>query len=343
MTTETILNQLGVTLSEAKAFILNNVGQPRVIYDVAAQHSLTYDMLAEILNDESIDANVVKSFFQGQGFDTSSEQPTLASTPNDSLDLSLTTVLGLSEEAITEDNWNQNITDYQQVLTDISWEGLADVLSSFDWDGWANDLQELANNFAPDSSWLYSFSDWYEQLSGSDFDTTFERTEWIWDDVDTVLSNSSSDTNESNTSNSSSTVDLSSYEELLSIFGMNLDDVTSSSITNMFANNYNGGSLNDFFANMGWSQYIEQMSNLSSTLYNETLDMNSYMSFFDNLNFDIQGYLDAVYAMDWDAYLDGAISRLDIYDYYNQFYPTSANINQVEPTGVYAEAYVDFA
>lgn len=69
MTAETHLQQYGITIAQAKKFILDNVNKPSNIYSVAKQFGVTNDMLAEIVG--GVTAGDVKGWFAVRGFDAS--------------------------------------------------------------------------------------------------------------------------------------------------------------------------------------------------------------------------------------------------------------------------------
>lgn len=66
MSAQTHLASLGVTMAQAKEFILANVSTPVNIYNVAKQFGVTNDMLAEIYG--GVTAADVKAFFVAHGF-----------------------------------------------------------------------------------------------------------------------------------------------------------------------------------------------------------------------------------------------------------------------------------
>lgn len=67
MSTSEHLAQLGVTLAEARDFILQNVQQPSVIYNISVQNQITAQMLAEIYG--GVTADDVVAFFNASGLD----------------------------------------------------------------------------------------------------------------------------------------------------------------------------------------------------------------------------------------------------------------------------------
>ena len=72
--TEALLSQYGVSFSEARNFIYNNLDNPLTIYDTAAQFNVTYDMLAELYGQEVTGAEV-KNFFSSHSLPTSNNTP----------------------------------------------------------------------------------------------------------------------------------------------------------------------------------------------------------------------------------------------------------------------------
>ncbi|SBS25799.1 hypothetical protein MAQ5080_00369 [Marinomonas aquimarina] len=307
MTTEELLNQLGVSLDEARTFILNNVSTPEVIYNIAAQNAIGFDMLAEILDDPAINAGEVRSFFNSFGLDTSSEAPVLSSnneeptTPSaDSFDLSLEGILDLESNALATGDWGQLITDYQNTLNNFDWsvwgDQLTDILATFDWSAWASSLQDLANQYAQDGSWLTDFKDWYETITGAEFDSTFSRSDWTWDDTDSYLG--------SETESSVNDLDLSAYADLLASYGISLDSGSSFP-----------ASITDYLASIG----------------NGEFDINGYIEFFNSVNFD--DYIDNIVA---GIDLDAIAAR-----YSNMDWSSVYNAAPVAPTGVVEDLPMD--
>lgn len=313
MTTEEILNQLGVSLDEARAFILNNVSTPEVIYNIAAQNNIGFEMLAEILDDPSINASDVRSFFGSFGLDTSSETPVLntndeePSTPSaDTFDLSLEGVLELESSALATGDWDQLITEYQNTLNNFDWsvwgEQLTDILATFDWSAWASNLQSLANQYAQDGSWLTEFKDWYETIAGAEFDSTFSRSDWSWDDTDSYLG-----ANDSETESSSNDIDLSAYADILASYGISLDSISSG------------------------SSFPASISNYLASIGNGEFDINGYLEFFNNTNFD--QYIDNIVA---GIDLDAIAAR-----YSNMDWSSAYSAAPVVPTGVAEDLPMD--
>ena len=69
MSTSEHLAQLGVTIEQAREFIINHVNQPSVIYAVSVQNAITANMLAEIYG--GVTESDVINFFNTSGFDGS--------------------------------------------------------------------------------------------------------------------------------------------------------------------------------------------------------------------------------------------------------------------------------
>jgi len=70
MTTESYLAQLGATIETAKNFIMSNVAEPRIIYDICKTFSVNNDMIAEVLQSEfpGLTGQGVSDFFDANGF-----------------------------------------------------------------------------------------------------------------------------------------------------------------------------------------------------------------------------------------------------------------------------------
>lgn len=69
MTTSEYLANLGVTMQQAKDYIMANLGSPATIFNTCAQFGVTNQMLADIYG--GVTADQVESFFDSQGLDGS--------------------------------------------------------------------------------------------------------------------------------------------------------------------------------------------------------------------------------------------------------------------------------
>ena len=237
MTAQKLLQQYGISLAEAKQFLIDNIGTPKTIYNIAAQYNISFAMLAEIYGDDSIDGDAVKSFFSVQGFDASSDTPTIddssqeddSSSDDDQVSLDLDSILTLDTSAFGSDDWNQILTEYQSSIENFDWSSFGDdlalMLQTFDWEAWAQNLQEIANSLAADSSWLTGFEDWYEAVAGTDFDATFDRSGWVWDDVDEYLDDLDGYLDDALTNFDFSSIDWSLYADTLAMFGLSINDI----------------------------------------------------------------------------------------------------------------------
>lgn len=70
MSAETYLAQFGVTVAQAREFILSNVNSPGTIFSVADQFGVTTDMLAEIVGG-GFTGDDVTAWFAARGFNAS--------------------------------------------------------------------------------------------------------------------------------------------------------------------------------------------------------------------------------------------------------------------------------
>lgn len=273
MTAEELLAQYNISLNEARQFLIDNIGTPQTIYSVAAQYNISFAMLAEIYGDDSIDGDAVKSFFSVQGFDTTSDTPSEESSDDDSssddsISLDLDSILTLDVTSIDAEGWDQILAEYQASIESFDWSSFGDQLSQmlmeFDWDAWAAQIQELANSLATDSSWLSEFEDWYEAVAGTDFDDTFDRSEWVWDDVDDYLD------------------ELDEYLDDLDEYLDDLDDYLEDVLANFD------------FSSIDWSIYAETLALFGLTTSDieilisqlENIDLSVYADLFASLGFD---------------------------------------------------------
>ncbi|SBS25797.1 hypothetical protein MAQ5080_00368 [Marinomonas aquimarina] len=253
MTAQELLQQYGISLAEARQFLIDNIGTPETIYNIAAQYNITFAMLADIYGDDSIDGDAVKSFFSVQGFDTSLDVPTLEDSSQDDIPVNLDSILVLDPNAFGTDNWDQILTEYQSSIENFDWgtfgEELTLMLQTFDWEAWAQNLQEIANTLANDSSWLAGFEDWYEAVAGSDFDATFDRSLWVWDDVDDYLDDLDVYWQDVVANFDFSSIDWSVYADTLAMFGLTANDIQ---LIVSQLNNIDLSLYADLFASLGF-------------------------------------------------------------------------------------------
>ena len=101
----TLLASYGISFDEAKSFIYSNLSTPSVIYEVAGNYGVTFEMLAELYG-QSVTETEVKAFFSYLGFDTSSSKPIteISYSPNLALALAaysstISTVAALADES----------------------------------------------------------------------------------------------------------------------------------------------------------------------------------------------------------------------------------------------------
>lgn len=141
MSAETYLAQFGVTVAQAREFILSNVNNPGTIFSVADQFGVTTDMLAEIVGG-GFTGDDVSAWFSARGFDANQLDDTSSGTggellPDDMAALaSLVTLntntgtLSNSElraaviTAIGHDGFAEN--DYWDAFDPSSYEGASD-------------------------------------------------------------------------------------------------------------------------------------------------------------------------------------------------------------------------
>lgn len=263
MTAQELLQQYGISLAEARQFLLDNIGSPETIYNLAAQYNITFAMLADIYGDDSIDGDAVKSFFSVQGFDTSLDVPTIEDSSQDDIPVNLDSILVLDPNTFETDNWDQILTEYQSTIENFDWstfgEELTLMLQTFDWEAWALEVQELANTLASDSSWLTDFEDWYEAIAGTDFDATFDRSMWIWDDVDEYLDNLDVYWQDVVANFDFSSIDWSLYADTLAMFGLTTTDIELivSQLNNIDLSIYEGLFTSLGFINTDLSMQVE--------------------------------------------------------------------------------------
>lgn len=214
MSASELLAQYGITFQQARDFIHNNLNSPAIIYSTAAQYGITFDMLGELYAD-GVSGAEVKSFFSSKGYSTENNMPIMMTTPIvpddlilDDLDLTLDSVLNLSDEEIQNSDWNTLITDYQTALMNFNWSAwgnnIEEILSDYDWAEWAQELEEMASNLATDNTWLNSLATFYSDVySTLDLSSLFSDDLWQWDD------------------SSENSFDLNKYLDLLTNLGIN--------------------------------------------------------------------------------------------------------------------------
>lgn len=73
VSTQEYLSSLGVSMDQARQFILSNLATPGTIFNVAYENRVTSGMLAEVLSNDfyGLNSAIVESYFDGLGFDGS--------------------------------------------------------------------------------------------------------------------------------------------------------------------------------------------------------------------------------------------------------------------------------
>lgn len=145
----------GISFDDAKSFVYDNIGFPKVIYDAAATYDITFGMLAELYG-QGVTETQVKAFFSSHGLDISTPQPLV--------NLSLSTKLAaFSVEDMSVSNIATEETPYVDTLiSDESWTGNRILYSfptsipsshflegretSVGWRSLTSDEQEVFNN-----------------------------------------------------------------------------------------------------------------------------------------------------------------------------------------------------
>ena len=71
MTTQEYLSKYGVTLEEARDFVMNNLDHLDVVYNTAKEFGVNNDMLADIVSSDfpGVTGKIVNNFFNQHGFD----------------------------------------------------------------------------------------------------------------------------------------------------------------------------------------------------------------------------------------------------------------------------------
>lgn len=156
MTTESYLAQLGATMETAKDFIMGNVSEPRIIYDICKFFSVNNDMIAEVLQSvfPGLTGQSVSDFFNANGFNGS--ELGFNSTP--------------TEENI-DDN-NTNIYDIETILSKTFYtmdqeEGTFDIngpINAFTASAFNESLQNDKTFNLVNNSWVLDTSE-VDQLS----------------------------------------------------------------------------------------------------------------------------------------------------------------------------------
>lgn len=135
MTTSQYLAQFGVSLQDAKNFIMANINNVGNIYTVAKSFGITNQMLAEIYG--GVTANDVKNFFQAHGFDPNALENMVQEYQSDFLDddmnelsflVSLNTYSGELSTASLRAKIiaNTNEADYNKAFSPTTYNGYSD-------------------------------------------------------------------------------------------------------------------------------------------------------------------------------------------------------------------------
>lgn len=252
------LAQYGVSFQQARDFIHSNLNSPQVIYNVAAQYGVTFDMLGELYAD-NVTGSTVKSFFESLdlGLDTSNDAPTVTAsipTPIEMPDLSIDGLLNLSDEVlITGYDWDSLISDYQEALSNIDWSAwnttLESTLADFDWEAWASELQAYADILANDDSWI---SDLEDLFGNSNLEDLFDD-DMAWPDITGEDLNSTLDD-----------INWDDYAGYLAQFG-----ITEEQFSTLLAQAFDAvdwTAIMDQIANFDWEGYADMLTSSLSEL-----------------------------------------------------------------------------
>lgn len=283
------LAQYGVSFQQARDFIHSNLNSPQVIYNVAAQYGVTFEMLGELYADGVSDITV-KNFFAAQGFNTTDNTPTMPTISNpdttgetdtsdeedtsdetdtpdtaDMPDLSIDELLDLSDETLLAGyDWDSLISEYQAALSDIDWSTwsttLESALAEFDWEAWASEIQAYANILASDDSWITELESYF---GNTDFDDLFDDSAWE-DITDEDISDSLDDINWD---------DYSAYleqygfteEQFSSLISQAFDAVDWDTIMNQLMN-FDWQGYADMLAEADFSSYLQNLEDLYSNM-----------------------------------------------------------------------------
>jgi outer membrane protein assembly factor BamB len=131
--TSSHLASLGVTLQQAREFVLHNLGNPKLIFDVAMSNKISSSMLAEIVANDvpGITGSLVEAFFSQAGLPGNSLREFAAS------DKSVTDYVFLSDlvqgniylyNPLTGDN--KIIYSFNRQITDIAVDGDGNIYIS---------------------------------------------------------------------------------------------------------------------------------------------------------------------------------------------------------------------
>lgn len=141
MSAETYLAQFGVTVAQAREFIISNVNNPATIFSVADQFGVSTDMLAEIVGG-GFTGDDVSAWFAARGFDATQLDDAGSGTggellPDDMAALASLVTLNTNTGALSNvelrtaviaaighDGFNQN--DYWDAFDPSSYEGYSD-------------------------------------------------------------------------------------------------------------------------------------------------------------------------------------------------------------------------
>ena len=130
MSASTYLGNLGISVQDARTFILSNLDNPALVFNTAAQYGVTNEMLGEIVGGYSADQ--VESFFNSHGFNgeqLDSAHPLLA---DDIVQLSglfslnneggMLSVAALREQVVAQ----TGLSNYQAAFDPNLYDGAAD-------------------------------------------------------------------------------------------------------------------------------------------------------------------------------------------------------------------------
>lgn len=177
-----LLNQYGVSVEDATSFIYANLASPDVIYAVAAQYGVTFDMLAELYGQGATE-EVVKAFFEGQGM--------LAEGLAPYWDKGYTS--GNYNQIYSENHsqddtyWKSFLSDYRAKLAQVDWSqyqtSFEEVMNSIDWDGAVEAFASFALMYGDDTSWLDDMTAWLDDFSAASVNPDTSDGDIGWGDI----------------------------------------------------------------------------------------------------------------------------------------------------------------
>ena len=157
MTTQEYLSKYGVTLEEAKDFVMNNLDHIDVIYNTAKEFGINNDMLADIVSNDfpGVTGEIISNFFSEYGLNGQA----LGFNTSDTSQLNTVGTLNLSD-----------VGKYHEVilLENVSLGGIQELSGNFNFAYASNDTWDSITDLGFQSDYTQKYGGAVEYAYNSD-------------------------------------------------------------------------------------------------------------------------------------------------------------------------------